>query len=461
MEPIRICEIVTAVGGALWKGNPNAEVTSVSTNSRELEPGALFVPIVGEKVDAHRFIPMALDTGAAACFTQQEPEEGFKYLDGAVIRVGDTQKALQDFAAWYRKRFTLPVVGVTGSVGKSSTKEMIAAALSQGKRVHKTAGNYNSQIGLPLTVFGLDHTHEIAVIEMGMSNFGEMERLSAIASPTSAVVTNIGISHIEQLKTQENIRAEKLHIADTIGEQGALYLNGDDPMLQQLRESYTGKIVWYGMESDCDYQAVNIDTVKDCTRFELHAPFGAHKIMIPALGLHNVSNALAAIAVAYDQGLTLDDIRCGLLTYEGLAMRQQIHELDKITVIDDSYNASPDSIKSGIGVLMAVKSTGKKIAVLADMLELGERSAQAHLELGAYAAASGVDAVVTVGREAEKIAEGAAEESRKILVKACGTNDEAFAELETILNDGDCVLVKGSRGMHTDEIVQKLLTKYQ
>lgn len=152
MEPIRICEIVTAVGGALWKGNPNAEVTSVSTNSRELEPGALFVPIVGEKVDAHRFIPMALDTGAAACFTQQEPEEGFKYLDGAVIRVGDTQKALQDFAAWYRKRFTLPVVGVTGSVGKSSTKEMIAAALSQGKRVHKTAGNYNSQIGLPLTV---------------------------------------------------------------------------------------------------------------------------------------------------------------------------------------------------------------------------------------------------------------------------------------------------------------------
>ena len=304
MEPIRICEIVTAVGGALWKGNPNAEVTSVSTNSRKLEPGALFVPIVGEKVDAHRFIPMALNTGAAACFTQQEPEEGLKYLDGAVIRVGDTQKALQDFAAWYRKRFTLPVVGVTGSVGKSSTKEMIAAALSQGKRVHKTAGNYNSQIGLPLTVFGLDHTHEIAVIEMGMSNFGEMERLSAIASPTSALVTNIGISHIEQLKTQENIRAEKLHIADTIGEQGALYLNGDDPMLQQLRESYTGKIVWYGMESDCDYRAVNIDTVKDCTRFELHAPFGVHKIMIPALGLHNVSNALAAIAVAYDQGLT-------------------------------------------------------------------------------------------------------------------------------------------------------------
>ena len=144
---------------------------------------------------------------------------------------------------------------------------------------------------------------------MGMSNFGEMERLSAIASPTSAVVTNIGISHIEQLKTQENIRAEKLHIADTIGEQGALYLNGDDPMLQQLRESYTGKIVWYGMESDCDYRAVNIDTVKDCTRFELHAPFGAHKIMIPALGLHNVSNALATIAVAYDQGLTLDDIQ--------------------------------------------------------------------------------------------------------------------------------------------------------
>lgn len=460
MEPIRICDIVSAVRGVLRKGDPNAEVTSVSTNSQEIEPGALFVPIIGERVDAHRFIPMALEAGAEACFTQQEPE-GLKYLDGAVIQVQDTQKALQDFAAWYRNRFSIPVIGVTGSVGKSSTKEMIAAALSQGKRVHKTAGNFNSQIGLPLTIFGLNHTHEIAVIEMGMSNFGEMERLSAIARPTSAVMTNIGISHIEQLKTQENIRTEKLHIADTIGEQGALYLNGDDPLLRQLKDSYSGKIVWYGTEEDCDYRAVNIDTVKDCTRFDLHAPFGIHKIMIPALGIHNVSNALAAIAVAYDQGITLDDIRCGLLTYKGLAMRQQIHELDKITVIDDSYNASPDSIKSGIGVLMAVKNTGKKVAVLADMLELGERSSQAHFDLGIYAAESGVDAVVTVGKEAERIAEGAVEKNSRIFAKACKTNEEAFAELEKILSDGDCVLIKGSRGMHTDEIVEKLLTKYQ
>ena len=196
MEPIRISEIVSAVGGVLQKGNPNAEVTSVSTNSREIQPGALFVPIIGEKVDAHQFIPMALESGAEACLTQ-EPDESLKFLDGAVIQVEDTQKALQDFAAWYRGRFSIPVIGVTGSVGKSSTKEMIAAALSQGKRIHKTAGNYNSQIGLPLTVFGLDHTHEVAVIEMGMSNFGEMERLSAIARPTSAVMTNIGISHIQ------------------------------------------------------------------------------------------------------------------------------------------------------------------------------------------------------------------------------------------------------------------------
>ena len=460
MEPIRISEIVSAVGGVLRKGNPNAEVTSVSTNSREIQPGALFVPIIGEKVDAHQFIPMALESGAEACLTQ-EPDESLKFLDGAVIQVEDTQKALQDFAAWYRGRFSIPVIGVTGSVGKSSTKEMIAAALSQGNRIHKTAWNYNSQIGLPLTVFGLDHTHEVAVIEMGMSNFGEMERLSAIARPTSAVMTNIGISHIEQLKTQENIRGEKLHIADTIGEGGVLYLNGDDPLLRPLRESYPKKITWYGTAEDCGYRAENIDTVKDCTRFDLHAPFGVHKVMIPALGIHNVSNALAAIAVAYDQGLSLDDIRCGLLTYEGLAMRQQIHELERLTVIDDSYNASPDSIKSGIGVLKAVKSAGKKIAVLADMRELGEHSAQAHFELGTYAAKNGVDAIVTVGKEAERIAEGALAERPDLFVKICAANDEAFAELEKILCDGDCVLIKGSRGMHTDEIVQKLLTKYQ
>lgn len=460
MEPIRICDIVSAVGGVLRKGSSNAEITSVSTNSREIEPGALFVPIIGEKVDAHQFIPMALEAGAQACFTQQEPDESLKFLEGAVIQVKDTQKALQDFASWYRKRFSIPVIGVTGSVGKSSTKEMIAAALSQGKKIHKTAGNYNSQIGLPLTVFGLDHTHEIAVIEMGMSNFGEMERLSVIARPTSAVMTNIGISHIEQLKTQENIRDEKLHIADTIGDRGVLYLNGDDPLLRPLRETYPKKIIWYGMAEDCDYRAENISTVKDCTRFDLHAPFGVHKVMIPALGIHNVSNALAAIAAAYDQGLSLDDIRCGLLTYEGLAMRQQIHELEKITVIDDSYNASPDSIKSGISVLKAVKNAGRKIAVLADMLELGERSAQAHFELGTYAAENGVDVVVTIGKEAKKIGEGAAQ-SGTALVKTCETNDQAFSQLEKILQDGDCVLVKGSRGMHTDQIVQKLLTKYQ
>lgn len=457
MEPITIQEIVNAVNGRLLCGSPDARVTSVSTNSRELAPGALFVPIKGERVDAHQFIPMALEKGAAAVLTQQhEAAAG----PGAWIRVMDTPAALQALAAWYRSRFAIPVVGITGSVGKTSTKEMVAAALSAKREVLKTAGNFNSQIGLPLTLFRLERHHEVAVIEMGMSDFGEMARLSAVARPNRAVVTNIGVSHIGQLKTQENIRAEKLHIIDQFDETGVLYLNGDDLLLSQLRENPPCKTIWYGMQPWCDYRAEHIEVQGEETSFTMVTPEGRMQASIQAIGIHNVYNALAAAAVARDEGLSPEEIKRGLAGYQSLAMRQQIHHLGRLDVIDDSYNASPDSVKSGLNVLETLQNKGRKVAVLADMLELGEASRQAHEDLGHYVAECGVSLLIAVGKEAYSIAQGARGTGRAIEVQTCADNREACECLQKRLKQGDAVLVKGSRGMRTDEIVAWLLKTY-
>lgn len=454
MKAMNVKEIVRAVDGDLLCGDENTLVTSVTTDNRDLVPGALFVPIIGERVDAHRFIPSAFEAGAAAVFTQ---EHDFMQSPKACIRVADTQQALQKLAAFYRSRFPIPVIGITGSVGKTSTKEMVASVLSVGKNVLKTAGNFNSQIGLPLTMFRIGPEHEAAVIEMGMSNFGEMARLSAIARPQRAIVTNIGISHMEHLHTQENIRTEKLHIADYFDENGVLYLNGDDPLLWELKGKTGCREVFFGLGDGCDCRACDVQSDGERTWFHLNSTQG-ELLEIPVIGNHNVANALAAIAVATDLGYGMEQIRQGLLQYQGIAMRQQIHRLPQICVIDDSYNASPDSAKSGVNVLIGLKS-GRRIAVLADMLELGKESDQAHYDLGRYAAISGVDLVLAVGEEARRIVQGARDGG--IPAEHFENNQQVEAYLASMLRPGDAVLVKGSRGMHTDEIVSWLLSRYQ
>ena len=448
-------EIVAAVGGRLLCGRPAAAVTSVGINSRELAPGALFVPIRGARVDAHDFIPAAIKSGAAAVLTQEHVESPADAA-GAWIAVRDTAQALQDLAAWYRSRFSIPVIGVTGSVGKTTTKEMVAAALSGAKQVLKTEGNFNSQIGLPLTVFRLESRHEIAILEMGMSEFGEMGRLARIARPNRAVVTNIGLSHIEQLKTQENIRAEKLHIIDCFPPEGALFLNGDDPLLRAVRKSLPCRVTTYGTCADCDFRAADIESDGETTRFRLCCPEGEIGIELPVLGIHNVGNALAAAAVALDVGVPLEKAREGLKNYHGVAMRQEIHRFGGVTVIDDSYNASPDSMKSGLGVLASLPCAGRKLAVLGDMLELGDRSEEAHEATGRAAAGSGVDVLVTVGERARRIAAGAREAGAKLEIASFDGTREAARFLTSRLQAGDALLVKGSRGMHMEEIVQAL-----
>jgi UDP-N-acetylmuramoyl-tripeptide--D-alanyl-D-alanine ligase len=450
-----VSEIVSACGGRLLCGSPGAEVTSVSTDSRKITPGALFVPIRGERVDAHAFIPNVMEAGAAAVLTQEhQAAQG----PGAWIAVGDTRDALQRVAAGYRKCFSLPVVGITGSVGKTSTKEMVALALSAGRHVMKTSGNNNSQVGVPLTVFRLSEEYDAAVVEMGMSEFGEMSRIAQVAAPDYAVMTNIGVSHIQQLGSRQNILAEKLHITDCFHQGSVLFLNGDDAMLRDLAGKPPFETTLFGTGPDCAFRAEQVESLRESTRFFYRAPNGERgEAVIPVIGSHHVLNALAGLAVAQRLGVPLSAAAAALSSYQAPAMRQQIrHPANGITVIDDSYNSSPDAAKSSLGVLRSFRG-GKHVAVLADMLELGAYSAEAHFDVGAFAADSGVNLLITVGERASAMAEGARSVSPDMDCRICADNRQACETLKSLLEPGDAVLVKGSRSMHTEDIVSFLL----
>lgn len=465
MENLKVYEILKYVGGTLIYGDINTPVSSVAISSKDVNKDALFVPICGEKSDGHDFINDALNNGAVCTLTQKD----CNFIQGKTyIKVDNTKKALQDLAYHYRKRFNIPFIGVTGSVGKSSTKEMISAALSINHNVLKTKGNQNSQIGLPLTMFRIENKHDIAVIEMGISEFSEMDRLAKIACVDRAVITNIGISHIENLKTRENIRNEKLKIIlkSSNQNQKTLFLNGDDPLLFELKNSnelfnnQNIKKVFFGLNENCDYKAKDIKMADNKTLFTLVCDMGEFNIEVPAIGIHNVYNALAAIAVGIDLGIDINLIKDGLLTYKNLSMRQEIHKLADITVIDDSYNASPDSIKSGINVLKQV-AENRCIVVLADMLELGNESKNAHYNLGKYCVENNIDIIITIGNEAKNIALGALDTGKDAIVKSFNENKDACDYLKSIIKKGDTILVKGSRGMRTDIIVKDLLDCYK
>jgi UDP-N-acetylmuramoyl-tripeptide--D-alanyl-D-alanine ligase len=449
---ITIGEAAEMCGGKLLCGNPEELLTNVSTDSRQVGPGSLFVPLKGEKTDAHFFIPAVFKAGAAASLTQEfvkQPETG------ALIAVENTTAALQRLGASYRRKFTIPIVGITGSVGKTTTKEMVALALSARYRVMKTQGNQNSQVGVPLTMFRMDEQTEAAVVEMGMSQFGEMARLAEVAAPQFAVMTNIGVSHIENLHTRENIMREKLHITDGFVPESVLILNGEDDMLVSLRGKLPFKTVYVGTSDWCSYRAVQIQAENGCTHFVMQHENISVPVILPVLGRYQVINALSALAAADILHIPLAQAAAALTNYEPLAMHQQIHKTDCLTVIDDSYNASPDAVRGALDVLCSFPH--RRIAVLADMLELGAVSRQAHLNCGKYAAGVGVDVLVTVGQEAKAIAEGAQEQNSKLACYSFSKNAEVSDFLKKALVCGDTVLVKGSRGMHTEEIVSDLL----
>ena len=483
---LRIAEIVEACGGKLLCGNPNMVVRSFFTDSRKVDPSGMFVPIKGARVDAHRMIDQIFRQGAVASFTQHElPPRGDT---GALIYVKNNRLALQQAAAYYRKRFTIPVIGVTGSVGKTTVKEMMAATLSAQRTVLKTAGNQNSQVGVPITVCNLKRAHEAAVVEMGISLAGEMTALADVVRPTYAVITNIGQAHLEFLKTQENILAEKLKIAKDLPAEGILFVNGDDPLLAPLRQQDLGyQVRTFGLSPDCDFYAAGVRQVGTGTFFTFCQqegdPWATNnaEVFLPITGDHNVRNAMAALAVAKTLGLEAEAAFRALGTFKMPEMRQEVHKLSHgIVLIDDSYNASPESMTAAVDILTGgqwgfsnefPQRRRRSIAVLGDMLELGHRGPAAHYQLGLYAAKSGVDCLVGVGELSMDMCRGFAETKglsceinpRKMentlypdVLYWTDNAPSALLLLNRISQDGDIVLVKGSRGVGMDIIPKRM-----
>lgn len=452
MEDITVSDILSATGGTLLSGDENTVLLDICINSKEIKEGDLFVPIIGTNVDAHKFIEGALEVGAATLTSQHN---NVVVADKPYIRVNDTVKALQDIGCYIRNRYNIPVVGVTGSVGKTTTREMITTALRTKYKTFHTKGNFNSQIGVPITLSKLSREDEIAVLELGMSEPGQIVTLSKMVKPSLAVVTTIGVAHIEYMKTQENIRKEKLSIVEGMSDDGVLLLNGDDLMLAQMRDKMPGNTLFYGCEDWCDYKARKIVYREGKSFFELVYKDECINIELNALGKHNVANCVGAMAVAHLEGIPFEVSKKGFLKFEG--QRQQIIELEgRYTIIDDTYNASPPSVRASIDVLCDMPVEGKKYLVLADMLELGEDASTYHYDIGKYLSNKKIDEVIVVGELAMNIKRAIIESCSGIKTYSFSDNEEVAIYLMAVMQPADVVLLKGSNSMHLNEVVQIL-----
>ncbi len=452
MKSVCVKDIVEAVSGRLLCGDPAMPIENIAIDSRTMKGNDIFVPIIGAKVDAHRFIQGAFAAGAVASFTSEH--DSMEDPDHAWIRVEDTVRALQDLGAWYRGKIHFPIVGITGSVGKTTTREMIVAALSAEKKVTATSGNSNGQLGVPLVVSEMDLTADLGVLEMGMSEPGEMPRIARIARPSLGVVTNIGVSHIENLGSRENICAEKMHIADGFTRENTMILNGDDDQLVKYRGTTDFKCIFYGLGADNDYRAENIRVAEGRTWFTACCGDRKMEISLGLPGTHNVMNALAALAAADQLGVSWEGAAGKLSEFAGFARRLQILNKGDYTYIDDTYNASPASMKAALQVLDSVETSGRRIAVLADMLELGPDSPKYHYETGVYGRDLSIDQVFIIGELAANI--GRAYEEKGIPVTCCQDNADAVSKVLAYRQPGDVILLKGSNGMHLGEVLKGL-----
>ena len=454
MQKIKISEVAEVTGGKILSGNPEDSFDCVGKDSRAVKQGMFYIAIKGENFDGNKYAVSAMENGAMGCLVS-EPVESEK----AVVLVDDTIKALGKLSKYYRDKFDIPYVGITGSVGKTTTKDMIACALSAKFNVMKTQGNFNNHIGLPLTLLNLDTYHEIGVTEMGMSNFGEIDYLASIVKPETAVYTNIGVSHIENLGSRENILKAKCEMLDHIKGDGFAVLCGDDDLLVKLAEDLKISHVTYGIENkDCDYCAYNIKQSGETeTKFSIHSPKGEFEGKIPVLGDHNVNNALAAFIVATHYGVKEEDAIEALSLFEPGAMRQNIIKTNGITVINDCYNSSPSSMQAGLKTLRQI-SGSRKIAVLGDMLEIGELSERLHKDVGAYVVENKTDFLIAIGKDSKFIIDGACEKGfDKSKTKYFTSKQEAKEFLDKFIQKDDAILVKASRSMEFEEIVDYII----
>ena len=443
MIPLKFKEAAAAVKSAT---ELCGSFDSVCTDTRKITPGCLFIAIKGENFDGHDFARKAIESGAEAVICEKDCGLGERQ-----ILVESTRLALLDLAGYYRSLFKIPVIGITGSVGKTTTKEMTYAVMSSKYNTLKNEGNLNNEIGVPLTLFRLDETHEAAVIEMGMSGFDEISRMTKAVRPDAAIISNIGVSHIEHLGSREGILRAKLEILHGMKEDAPVILNADDDMLITVRPD-AHPVIYYGIEnSKSVFKASEITSKENET--ELIAGFsgGSGRVSLPFPGRHNVYNALAAVAAGSLFGIEPMDGFEALKSYVPAGMRQRINKKFGMTFIEDCYNASPDSQAAALAVLGSM-SAKRKIAVIGDMLELGAVSESAHYEVGKKAAENGIDVVFTYGERAVQTAKGATDGNVK-LVRSFLDKEELSKELLSFLEQGDAVLFKASRGMKLEEVI--------
>ena len=455
MLPMTIQEIASAVEGTWLNPRENTSpVTEVCTDSRKLSQGCLFLPWVGERFDGHDFIEKALENGAAGCLCAKVPD--VLRADKFYIQVDDTRLALRRLACAYREQFKIPFVQITGSVGKTTTKEMVASVLSAKYNTLKTQGNFNNDIGTPLTLLNLDANHEAAVIETGMNHFGEIEYLGAMVQPDIAVISNIGDAHIEFLGSRQGILQAKCEIFEHLKEGGLAVLNGDDALLNTVEEGKF-RISRCGHSEHC---AVRVENLTDhgvegitCTVVTEKDRYG---LMIPAPGAHMAYAASIAVAVGEELGLSNEEIVRGIGAYEPAGSRMRVLRFDEgRIVLDDCYNANPQSVAAALEIL-AKTECERKVAVLGDMGELGDLTDQAHYNMGALAAMLGIDLVIAIGTKAERIADGAAMSGGEVL--HFDTKEEVA--IQSYLQSGTAMLVKASHAMHFENLVAQLKEFY-
>lgn len=456
MQPMTVREIAAAVGGVWWNPREDAPaVPAVCTDSRKITPGCLFLPWVGERFDGHDFIGAALDSGAAGCLCAKLPPE--LRSDKFYIKVADTRLALRALASAYRDRFSIPFVQITGSVGKTTTKEMVAAVLGAKLRTLKTPENFNNDIGTPLTLLGLGPEHQAAVIETGMNHFGEIEYLGEMVRPDVAVISNIGDAHIEHLGSREGILKAKCEILRHLNPEGLLVLNGDDALLDTVDAPF--RTVRCGQSPHCQARITEIaDHGVEGITCTVVTARDTYALSIPAPGAHMAYSASIAVAVGEELGLSRGEIVRGVAAYEPSGSRMRVVRLsgDRI-ILDDCYNANPQSVTAALEVL-AKTACDRRVAVLGDMGELGELTDQAHYNMGALAAMLGIDFVAAIGTKAIKIADGASQSGGDVL--HFSTKEEAVTELKEQLGPGTAMLVKASHAMHFGELVDQLCKAY-
>lgn len=458
MEALTLGQLLEAVDGTLLGDfqDRSAVVERVDTDSRNIHAGALFIPLVGDRFDGHAYINAALEGGAAGCLTAREREN---YLPGKFyIKVGSTQHGLRDLAAWYKGQFPIPFIGVTGSVGKTTTKDMIAAVLGTRYKVLKTEGNFNNNIGLPLTLLHLDRSHEICVLEMGMDQLGEIDYLSQIVRPQVGVITNVGDAHIERLGSRENIFKAKCELLPHVQPDGLVVLNGDDEYLSTLRGKTPAPAVFYGLGEGLEYRAQPLEGDGDSHILcRMTTPHMDRQVLIPALGQHMLYPALMAAAVGERFGLTGDEIVDGILRFVPTRMRMNIvRRGDGVVILDDTYNANPQSMRAAIRVLADSRSDWK-VAVLGDMFELGPFAPALHTGVGECLGKEGIDCLVAVGEQSVHMAQGA-QDSGVPQVLYCADKEQARQALEPLIRPNTTFLVKASRGMGLEELTGHLIS---